>query len=131
MSRPGRYHRLSIAAKQQVALEAMREPPVTCPRCGAHTGVTDLLGHLERCQGQSEPHPRSRWITSAQVQEMGVPSQTLSFWAGRGVVRFRGERLDRQYLMRDVVLRLADRRASMQPRDPSALGIRRKGWFRR
>lgn len=132
MSRPGRYHRLSIAAKQAAERDSMREPSVVCPRCGTHTGVGDLLAHLERCQGQTAPHPRSRWITSAQAQGLGVPRQTLSFWAARGVVRARGDRLDRQYLYRDVVIRLADRRTGIQqPRMSRRLDIRRKGWISR
>lgn len=126
------YRRLSIAAKQRVALEASREPGVACPNCGTQTAVGELLTHaLERCAGKRETHPLSRWITGRQAVELGVPHSTLSRWVQRGVIRARGAPMDRQYLLRDLVVRVVDRRASMeQPRSSRLRAARRKGWLR-
>lgn len=133
MSRPGRYHRLSIAAKQAADRDSMREPAVACPQCETSTSPVDLVDHVKkRCTGHREPHPRSRWVTWREALEIGAQPGTLSKWVSRGVVRVRGERFDRQYLLRDLALRLVDRRPSVeQPRKFPRGNLRRKGWFGR
>jgi hypothetical protein len=106
------YHRMPIAQKRAAALATMREPLVVCPVCDAHTTPRDLLDHLrERCPGQREPHPGSAWVTWREALAMGVPRQTLLFWVRRGSVRYRGERGDRRYLLRDLAIRRAGRMA--------------------
>jgi len=100
------YRRLTIRDKQRVALERLRPPPVACPTCGTQTGAEDLLGHVERCQGPREPHPLERWVTSGEVERLGVRRQTLHWWTARGVVRAQiGDPC--RYLLRDVAIRIA------------------------
>lgn len=106
------YARLSVAGKQAHQLEQMREPSVTCPRCETQTSPADLLAHLStRCTGPREPHRGSRWISWGEATRMGVPDATMSRWTNRGLVRSRGAPNGRRYLLRDLVHRLADRRA--------------------
>lgn len=106
------YHRLSIAGKQQHQREMAREPSVVCPTCETQTSASDLLAHVEsRCPGPRDPHPHSKWITWREAMRLGVQGRTLSRWAQRGQVRYLGDRQDRKYLMRDVALRIAERRA--------------------
>lgn len=105
------YHRLSVAEKQAADRARMREPAVTCPGCDTQTTSQDLLSHVaKRCPGPREPGPRSVWVSWRDAIAAGVPKMTLSFWAQRGEVRTRGPRGDRQYLLRDLALRLAQRR---------------------
>lgn len=61
-----------------------------------------LLGHLERCTGPGEPPERSTWLRWREAAALATPA-ALSRWVQRGVVRVRGERGARQYLLRDVV----------------------------
>jgi hypothetical protein len=109
------YHRLSIAAKQALHRKQMRESSVTCPSCETHTMAGELLEHMaERClgpEGRPEPHAGAQWISWRQAMRLGVPRWTLSRWAQAGEVRFLGERQDRKYLMRDVAIRMAQRKA--------------------
>jgi hypothetical protein len=105
----GRYRRLTVEAKQRRALERLREPGVRCPRCETETTAADLMRHVEGCQGPREPHPMSQWITRREAVRIGVPDRTLRYWRRRGLVRSRGG--ERQYLLRDVMRRLAARRA--------------------
>jgi hypothetical protein len=106
------YHRLPIAEKRAAALVTMREPAVVCPICETHTTARDLLDHLrERCGGRREPHPGSVWVTWREALKMGVPRQTLLFWVRRRLIRFRGQRGDRRYLLRDLAVRRAGRMA--------------------
>ncbi len=106
-----RYHRLSIGQKQAEALSRARENPVTCPECDARVMPTDLLAHMEcRCPGKREPAPGSKWIGHREAMVLGVPRATLSFWTKSGQVRFLGERQDRRYLLRDLAMKIAQRR---------------------
>lgn len=107
------YARLSLAEKQVAHLERMREPPLRCPACGMETTVADLLAHVaERCPGRAaEPHPHARWVSWRDAIGLGVSEPTMSRWIRRGYIRARGEPQDRRYLLRDLTLRLAERRA--------------------
>lgn len=110
MGRDKPYAKLSAAAKEAVALDRMREPELACPRCETKTTAADLLGHLEkRCPGPREPHPQSQWVTQREAQRMGVARRSFYRWVSRGWIRSRGG--ERQYLLRDLVQRLASRRA--------------------
>lgn len=111
MSRRGSPNRLTVAAKQKRHLDAMRAPAVVCPDCETSTGETDLVSHLARCEGPREPHPRSRWVTWREAMELGVARQTMSRWLQRGLVRTRMVPVpQRQYLLRDLARRIAERR---------------------
>jgi len=105
------YRRLPIAEKRAHSLARAREPAVSCPSCDTQTTPSDLLTHMaERCEGPRVPGPGARWISWSESMAMGVPRQTLSFWARTGKVRYLGERQDRRYLMRDLALKIAQRR---------------------
>lgn len=106
----GSYQRLSLAEKQALQRERMREPAVTCPVCETQTASVDLLGHLQtRCPGPREPNPASKWVTLAEAIALGAPRPTIFRWARRGMVRTQGSWRGRRYLLRDVALRLARR----------------------
>lgn len=121
--RADRYRRLTLAEKQVRQRDQMREPAVPCPQCDTKTTTADLLQHIEeRCTGPREPHPQSRWITWREALRLGVPKPTMSRWVRRGLVGSRGELHVRQYLLRDLVVRLAERRA----RRGSTNGTRRR-----
>jgi hypothetical protein len=105
------YGRLSVVAKQVDHRERMREPAVRCPLCEAQTTVADLLGHVaRRCPGRRAPHPLSRWVGWAEAIALGIAPGTMSRWVRRGVVLSRGGARSRQYLLRDLAVRLAERR---------------------
>jgi hypothetical protein len=105
------YQRLSIAEKRSLDLSRVREPAVSCPTCDMQVMPADLLAHLEqRCPGPRDPGPSARWINHREAMALGVPRQTLSFWAKSGQVRFFGGRQDRKYLYRDLALKVAQRR---------------------
>lgn len=105
------YARLSVAEKEIRQREDMREPAVRCPSCDTQTTSNDLVQHVEeRCQGPREPHPQSRWITFADAMKLGVQRGTLSKWVRKGRVRVRAAGEQRQYLLRDLAVRLAERR---------------------
>jgi hypothetical protein len=109
------YQRLSLAEKQALQRERMREPAVTCPVCETQTTAADLLEHIEtRCPGPREPNPSASWVSWRQAVAMGVPRETMFRWARQGLVRFRGERQDRRYLLRDLAVSLARRRAQQR-----------------
>lgn len=106
-----RYHRLPIAQKRAEGIARMREPAVTCPSCDTQVMPAELLTHVEqRCEGPREPGPGAKWVNFREAMVLGVPRATLSFWTRTGQVRFLGERQDRQYLMRDLALKIAQRR---------------------
>lgn len=106
------YHHLPIAAKQAFHRERIREPAVTCPNCDVQTTPADLIEHVrKRCTGPREPGPGSKWITLREALEV-VPRGTLARWTKTGVVRVRGERQERMYLLRDLAVRIARRRQS-------------------
>lgn len=106
------YHRMPIARKRAEALARMREPARTCPGgCGMQVTAADLLAHLEqRCTGQAEPGPGSKWVNHREALALGVARMTLSDWVRAGRVRVRGERGDRLYLHGDLVERIAEQR---------------------
>jgi hypothetical protein len=108
------YQRLSIQEKRALDLARMREQPVACPGCGVGIMPADLLAHLEqRCQGPAEPGPSAKWVTWGQALALvGVTAMRLSRWVRAGYVRMRGPRGDREYLLRDLHLRLAYQRAA-------------------
>lgn len=109
--RPAAYHKLPIAQKRAMAYAAQREPAVACPRCDAQVMPADLLAHVEqRCAGPREPGPAAKWVTWREALALSVPETTLSFWARTGQVRYLGERMDRRYLLRDLALKIAQRR---------------------
>jgi hypothetical protein len=104
------YHRLSAAAKEAEARDRLREPAIACPHCEAKTTVDDLLGHVEqRCPGQRPPHPRSRWVKSAEACDIVSPA-ALRKWVREGRVLTRGRGARRLYLLRDLVRSAAMRR---------------------
>lgn len=100
-----RYHTLSIAEKRAEALARVRAPSVTCPKCDTQVMPADLPKHMkQRCPGLRDPVPGDQWLTAGEVRAMGVKKQTLSDWVASGKVRYRGDRGDRVYLLRDLVL---------------------------
>lgn len=105
------YQRLSLADKQALQRERMREPAVVCPACDTQTTAADLVDHVtKRCPGRRDPAPNSRWVSWREARALGVPRATLSWWASRGEVRYLGERQGRKYLLRDLAVRIANRR---------------------
>lgn len=103
------YQRMSVTEKRAVSTAVQRERPIACTSCDTQVMPVDLLSHHERCPGPREPEPRDKWVTHREVIAMGVPRATLSFWANNNKVRFTGERQDRKYLYRDLVVRVAQR----------------------
>jgi len=103
------YQKLSIADKRALDLSRVREPSLPCPHgCGVQLMAADLLAHIEqRCSGPPEPGASAKWVTHGEVMAMGVPRATLNWWTKNGHVRVIGERMDRKYLHRDLVLRIA------------------------
>lgn len=111
--RPAAYHLLSLAGKQAAAREQLVDPPDRCPGCGTATTPADFAKHVdERCPGapEREPGPASSWVDRQYAEKLGVPAETLHYWARRGLVRTRGDRMDRKYLFRDLARRVAIRR---------------------
>lgn len=107
-----RYHELSVADKLRYHRERNREPDIRCPRCGIAVQPVDLMPHIqERCGGQREPHHRSKWLAWKEALALGVEKHTLSRWVAAGLVRTRGAKGSRQYLLRDVAQNLAVRLA--------------------
>jgi len=105
------YQRMTLREKQAVTLENMREPAVRCPRCDTQTSARDLLAHVtRRCPGPPAPHPHSHWVNWRDALAVGLPRTTLTRWVNRGEIRVRGERRERQFLLRDLALRMAWRR---------------------
>ncbi len=104
------YSRMNIAQKQAHQREVMREPSVVCPVCETQTTAVYLIKHVTRCTGPREPNRHSKWVSWRDAMRMGVPRETMSRWVKRGLVRVRGELQDREYLLRDIALRVAARR---------------------
>ena len=108
---PHPYHKLSAAQKQAQSLAAVRELPVSCPRCDTQLMPEDLIAHLDqRCTGPREPGPGAKWVNWQGAIAMGVPERTFKRWVQAKHVRYKGGRGDRLYLRRDLVKRLALRR---------------------
>lgn len=105
------YHRLSITEKRTVALSRAREDSVACPDCFTKVTAVDLLPHMrERCAGRPEPEPFAKWVTWREAIAMGVKARTLAWWAERGFVRFRGEKQDRKYLLKDLAIKISQQK---------------------
>lgn len=114
-----RYIMRALMLRRAKALGDVREPAVACPGCGTRIMPVDLLAHLrDRCPGPPEPVAGSQWATWGEAVEMvklaGVSEMALSRWVRRGEVRYRGARGDREYLLRDLVLKVAA--AMVRPR---------------
>ena len=106
-----RYHKLSAVEKRAESLSVAREQSVACPTCDTQVMAVDLLRHMEqRCPGPREPGPGSKWVTWREAKALGAPPYALTRWIQRGHVRFVGERQDRRYLLRDLALKIAQRR---------------------
>lgn len=104
---PADYHRSSVAEKQRMQREQMRAPSIACPYCETKTGEQELLEHVDqRCTGRRPVHPRSRWLSWREAMELGVSESTLRRWVDLGLVRIKGQRWKRRYLLRDVVCAL-------------------------
>lgn len=113
--RPADYHRLSVSAKAELAIDRMREPAIACPHCEARTTVADLLRHVaERCSGVRAPHELSRWV-SLGAAVVAAPRATIIRWAASGRVQTREGIGRREYLLRDIV-RLAAMRGCRDER---------------
>lgn len=104
------YQRLPITQKRAADLARVRESAVTCPSCDTHVMPSDLIAHLERCPGPREPGPGAKWIDHRAALALGVPRATLSFWTSTKQVRYVGGKQDRRYLMRDLAMKIAQRR---------------------
>lgn len=105
------YQRLSLVQKRALDLSRARDAAVRCPLCDMQVMPADLQAHAEqRCSGRPEPGPGSKWLTHPEAIARGVAKQTLSDWAKAGKVRTRGERGDRLYLERDLVIQLVQSR---------------------
>lgn len=112
------YQRLSVGQKQALHRERMREPAVTCPVCETQTTAAELLEHLDtRCRGPRDPNPHSAWVGWRVATAMVLPG-TLSRWVKRRLVRTRGELQDREYLLRDIAVRVAALRAQQRRQFP-------------
>lgn len=108
--KPPTYQKLPIAEKRALDLSRVREPSVSCPSCDTHVMPADLPAHVEqRCTGLREPGPGAKWVSSRDAIVRNVPKQTRDYWVKRGFVRIRGGRMDREYLLRDLALRVAQR----------------------
>jgi hypothetical protein len=105
------YHHVSVAEKQAYARANVREQAVACPKCDTQTTAAELIEHLEkRCTGPREPGPGSKWISLPEAIALGASRRTLFWWTRRGLVRVKGRRRSRMYLLRDMAIRLARRR---------------------
>lgn len=117
---PRTYHRLSIAEKQAHQRQSMREPAVMCPSCETQTTAADLLEHVaSRCPGPRQPGSSSKWVSWREALAMGILPGTMSKWVKRGLVRARGELQDRQYLLRDIAVRVAAQRSQQRREFPN------------
>jgi hypothetical protein len=105
------YHKLPIAQKRAQALAGVREGAIACPSCDTQVMPADMTSHLERCSGPRDPGVGSKWITWQEALAMGASARSVIRWRQRGWIRTRGGRGDRQYLLRDLVKRVALRRS--------------------
>jgi hypothetical protein len=105
------YAKLSAHAKRLEAIARAREPSVTCPHCDWQMMPADLLTHLsDRCEGKRAPGPGAKMVGFRDALALGVPRATLSRWVANGHVRAFGERKDRVYMLRDLALKIAQKR---------------------
>ncbi len=104
------YRRLSVVEKRALDLRRARDAAVRCPQCEMSIMPVDLLAHQEqRCAGRPEPGPGAKWVPWREARAV-VSERTLIRWVERGFVRFRGERGDREYLYRDLAIRVSQMR---------------------
>jgi hypothetical protein len=103
------YHRMTVAAKQALHLDRMREPPVQCKRCETQVVPADAARHAATCAGRREPHPLSRWLSWREVRAMGVAKSTLSQWVRSRKVEARSEDGRRRFSERDVAKLILER----------------------
>lgn len=109
--KPAAYHLMSLQEKSARSLGQVRDASVRCPDCDTQLMPADLLVHLEqRCQGRPEPGAGAKWLSHREVMQLGVSRATLNWWVVNHQVRFIGERQDRKYLHRDLVVKIAQRR---------------------
>lgn len=106
------YHKMSIAEKQALTRERAREAHVACPHCDTKLTPADLVRHVEtRCSGEMPAPPEiAKYVSWREARAMGVPATTLSFWVRSKQVRYLGGRMDRRYLLRDLAMKIAQRR---------------------
>lgn len=108
------YHKLSVADKERVQRESLREPAIPCPYCEAKTTVADLLAHIEkRCPGERPMHPQMKWVSWREALTYGVKRKSLSRWASNGDVRVDGRPGRRRYLLRDIVRMMAKKNSTV------------------
>jgi hypothetical protein len=100
------YHRMSLAQKQATARDRMREALLSCPICEVQMPPAELVAHREQPCDRREPHPAAKWVTWREALSM-APKRSMLRWIKRGAVRFRGERGERLYLLRDIATRLS------------------------
>lgn len=107
------YGSLTFAEKRARDLSRAREPSVTCPSCDYQVMPVDLLVHLEeRCEGPRDPGPGAKWVTWREALKLGVRKTTFARWVRGGRVRYKGAPHDRLYLLRDLILRIAQGKAN-------------------
>lgn len=109
--RPAQYHLMSAAEKRAASTASVRERSVACQRCDTQVMPEDLPSHAQRCAGPGEPGPRDKWVSARDAIVRNVPKGTRSYWVKRGFVRVRGERIDQEYLLRDLAKRIAIRQS--------------------
>jgi hypothetical protein len=108
MGKPAAYHLLPIAEKRALSIESQRERAIACPGCDTQVMPIDMPAHLQRCQPR-EPGPLDKWVSARDPIVRDIPKATRSRWVERGFVRVRGDRMDREYLLRDLAKRIAFR----------------------
>ncbi len=95
-----------------------------CPACDVAIPPRDLLGHMDRCAGRKEPHPRCIWLSFGDATQR-IPRTRLGQLATTGVIRTKGAKGQRRYLERDIVQFLANQKLCSRKRD-GTIGPRRK-----
>lgn len=100
---------MSVAAKQALHRDRMREPPVQCKRCETQVVPSDAVRHAATCPGPREPHPLSRWLTWREVRALGIAKSTLSQWIASGRVRRKSENGCRRFLEHDIARLILER----------------------
>ena len=94
------YQKMTIKEKERA--NRQHGLPNRCPECDMAVPPEDVPGHIDRCPGRAPPHPRARWVAFKQALKMGVPKKDLLELVGAGIIRTKGEKGSRRYLLRDV-----------------------------